>query len=87
MVRIFINTVVSCVNMTSMVLSGTPVSVGIHNIEVTVLAEFTGVIRDASNKMKRPLDTDHWNVSSKSTSITVAFALASVATSCETMTS
>lgn len=43
MVRIFINTVVSCVNMMSMVLSGTPVSVGIHNIEVTVLAEFTGV--------------------------------------------
>lgn len=86
MVRIFINTVVSCVNMTSMVLSGTPVSVGIHNIEVTVLAEFTGV-SETHHKMKRPLDTDHRNVSSKSTSITVAFALASVATSCETMTS
>lgn len=30
------------VNMTSMKVSETPVSVGIHNIEVTVIAELTG---------------------------------------------
>lgn len=42
----FINTVESymaeMVNMTSMKVSETPVSVGIHNIEVTVIAELTG---------------------------------------------